>query len=192
MANQRPIGLKDIHIALITSDSDGVETVYAAPIKIAGAIAAKITKNTNEEVLYSDDSVEDTLTNFDSIDIEVEVSALDMASRAKIQGSKYVKGALAESKGDIPPDLALGFRAKKGNGKYRYVWLLKGKFKPVDDEYATSEDKAKPQTAKLKGKFVSRLFDGNHQLIADEDSVGIEAGLIAGWFTAVPDVPGAI
>lgn len=191
MSTQRTVGLKDIHIALITSDENGVKTVYGTPENISGAINAKITKNISEDVLFSDDSVEDTLTTFESIDVEIEASALTMAIRAKIQGSKYAKGTIIESKDDLSPDLALGFRAKKGNGKYRYIWLLKGKFQSVSDEYATSEDKAKPQTAKFKGKFVARLYDGNYQIISDEDNTGVEATMISGWFTGVPDVPSA-
>jgi len=63
--------------------------------------------------------------------------------------ASVVKGVLIESKDDLPPTIALGFKSKKNNGKYRYVWLLKGKFELVTDEYDTEAEKPKAQSAKL-------------------------------------------
>jgi len=100
-----------------------------------------------------------------------------------------VTGVLIESKQDLAPTVALGFKSKKHNGKYRFVWLLKGKFELAADEYDTEADKPAPKTAKLKGTFYSRDFDGNFRFIADEDEVGIDPLIISGWFTAVPAEP---
>lgn len=59
------------------------------------------------------------------------INQFSLTSRAKLQGDKVVEGVL------IAPTLALGFKSKKNNGKYRYVWLLKGKFELTADEYDT-------------------------------------------------------
>ncbi len=184
----RQIGLRDIHIAIVTSD-DSTATVYDTPIKLERAISAKISPKSNTDNIYSDDSVEDIITAFEGVDVEIEVNQLSLESRAKLQGAKVVKGVLIENKDDIAPTLALGFKSKKNNKKYRYVWLLKGKFELATDEYDTEAEKPKPQSAKLKGKFYPRDFDGNYRFIADEDVVGVDASIISGWFTAVPDEP---
>ncbi|MEG1256412.1 hypothetical protein [Clostridium sp.] len=55
--------------------------------------------------------------------------------------------------------------------------------------YDTEAEKPKAQSAKLKGKFYSRDFDGNYGFIADEDMEGVDAAIIGGWFTAVPSEP---
>lgn len=96
---------------------------------------------------------------------------------------------LIENKDDIPPTIALGFKSKKTNGKFRYVWLLKGKFELSSDEYDTEAEKPNPKSAKLSGKFYARDFDGNYRFIVDEDGTGVDASIVSGWFTEVPDEP---
>lgn len=184
----RQIGLRDIHIALLTKDDDTGAT-YDTPIKLERAISAKISPKLNSDNIYSDDSMEDIITCFESVDVEIEVNQLLLESRAKLQGAKVVKGVLIENKDNLAPTLALGFKSKKNNGKYRYVWLLKGKFELVTDEYETEAEKPKAQSAKLKGTFYSREFDSNYRFIADEDAQGVDSTIISGWFTAVPAEP---
>ena len=66
---------------------------------------------------------------------------------------------------------------------------MKGKFELASDEYDTEAEKPKVQSAKLKGEFFSRDFDGNYRFIADEDATGVDNTIISSWFTAVPDEP---
>lgn len=123
----RQIGLKDIYIVILKTDTASA-TTYDPPIKLERAISAKLSPKSNSENIYSDDSVEDIITAFEGIDVEIEVNQLSLTSRAKLQGAKVVKGVLVENKDDIAPTIALGFKSKKNNGKFRYVWLLKEKF----------------------------------------------------------------
>ena len=187
----RQIGLRDIYVATVTLDDDTAAT-YEAPSKLERAISAKITPKTSSENIYSDDSVEDVILAFEGVDVEIEVNQLTLSSRAKLQGAKVVDGVLIENKNDLAPTIALGFRSKKSNGKFRYVWLLKGKFELTSDEYDTEAEKPSPKSAKLKGSFYAREYDGNFRFIADEDETGIDPAIIAAWFTAVPDEPVAV
>lgn len=187
----RQIGLKDIHIAMLKTD-DNEATTYDAPIKLERAISAKLSPKSNSDNIYSDDAVEDIITAFEGLDVEIEVNQLSLESRAKLQGAKVAKGVLIENKDDIAPTIALGFKSKKNNGKYRYVWLLKGKFELATDEYDTEAEKPKAQSAKLKGKFYPREADGNYRFIADEDMEEVDKSIISGWFTHVPDEPVSI
>jgi phi13 family phage major tail protein len=184
----RQIGLRDIHIAILTQD-DNTGVAYDTPIKLERAISAKLTPKLSSENIYSDDTVEDVITAFEGVDVEIEVNQLSLESRAKLQGAKVVKGVLIESKEDIPPTLALGFKSKKNNGKYRYVWLLEGKFELTADEYDTETEKPQPKSAKLNGTFFARDYDGNYRFIADEDTTNIDETIISSWFTAVPEEP---
>lgn len=184
----RQMGLKDIHVAIVTKDT--VEgTTYDVPEKLERAISAKVTPKANTENIYSDDAVEDIVSAFEGMDVEIEVNQLTIKSRAKLQGAKVVKGVLIENKNDIPPTIALGFKSKKTNGKYRYVWLLKGKFELGTDEYDTEGEKPDPKSAKLSGKFYPRDSDGNYRFIVDEEGEGADKTIIDGWFTAVPQEP---
>ena len=96
------------------------------------------------KIYILDDSVEDVIAVFEGVDVENEVNQLSLASRAKV-----IKGVLIENKNYIPPTIALGFKSKKPNGKYRYLWLLKDKFELSSDEYDTEVEKLNPKSSKL-------------------------------------------
>ena len=184
----KQIGLRDFHIALLTKD-DKTAATYETPEKLERAIMAKITPKVSTSKEYSDDNLEEIIDIFDCVDVEIELNQLSLASRAKLQGAKLVKGALKETKNDIAPYLAMGFRSKKKNGTYRYVWLYKGKFELTSDEYETTKDKVKAQNSKLKGTFFARDYDEAYRLIMDEDETGVDAVTLEAWFTAVQDQP---
>lgn len=184
----RQVGLRDIHVAVLQTDSSSAVT-YGTPAKLERAINAKLSPKSNSENIYSDDTVEDIITAFEGIDVEIEVNQLSLTSRALLQGASVVNGVLIENKDDIAPTIALGFKSKKANGKFRFVWLLKGKFELATDDFDTESEKPKAQSAKIKGKFYSRDFDGNYRFIADEDAEDIDEALITAWFTEVPDEP---
>lgn len=187
----RQVGLRDIYVAELLTDTSGITgaTTYETPVKLERAIGAKLSPKSNSDNIYSDDAVEDIITAFEGVDVEIEVNQLSLTSRAMLQGAKVVKGVLIENKDDMPPTIALGFKSKKNTGKYRYVWLLKGKFELSNDDYDTEAEKPKAQSAKLKGKFYSRDSDGNYRFIADEDAQGVDQTIITAWFTDVPDEP---
>lgn len=182
----RIIGLKDLYIATLKTDvaTGTPATTYDTPIKLERAISAKITPKINTESVYSDDCLEETLSSFDSIDVEIGVNQLSIESRALLQGITQHNGEIAEGSEDIAPYLALGFKSLKSNGKYMYVWLLKGKFELAEDEYDTKADKISSKTPSLKGTFGPRLSDNKYRIIADEEKA--QAARITAWFTAVP------
>ena len=183
----RQIGLENLTVAVVEEDkTTGIK--YATPIKLERSIKAKISPKTSSEKLYSDDSVEEILNNFDSCDVEIEINQLQLKTRSLIQGAKIVNGILVENKDDIAPELALGFRSKKSNGKYRYVWLLKGKFEITEDEYETIGEKPTAQSNSISGSFYGRNSDGNWRIMEDEDSEGADMERLANWFKAVPEI----
>ena len=187
----RQIGLKDVHVALITSDGAG-GTVYEKPIKISRAITAKITPSVNTETLYSDDGVEDELTAFAGCEVEIEQNALTLEHRALILGKKYSNGELVENSGDKAPKLALLFRSEKSNSTkakpvYRYCVLYKGAFNEIEDEYETKGEKPNSKTTKIKGKFYDRESDGNWRMMLDTDAEGVDTSKLDAFFTSVQE-----
>ena len=181
-------GLKDIHIAMLLTDTEAGAT-YEVPKKLERSIKASLKPKASQVKNYSDDSVEEVINSFDSVDVEIEVNTLSIESRAILQGAKLVKGVLLEKASDIAPTVALGFKAKKSNGKYMYVWLYKGTFELCEDTYETEEEKVKTQTAKLKATFYAREFDEAYKLIADEDATGYLPATGTEWFTKVAEQP---
>lgn len=185
---KRIAGFSNPHIALLVADSAEAIT-YAKPEKLARGVKATVDPKTSSDKTYSDDVVEDIFNDFESIDVGLDINTLSNADRAKIQGSTIVKGMILDSKNDEAPFLALGFKALKTNGKYRYVWLLKGKFALASDDYETQKEKRDPKTQSLKSEFVPREKDGYWRFMVDEDDEGVDAETITNWFTEVPTVP---
>lgn len=176
-------GLKDIHFALLeTDDKSGVS--YGAIEEILGAINAKINPNVNTQELYADDQLWESISALGKIEVEIETADLPLKTRAKVLGNKYENGVLIESKDDVPPYLALGFKSLRKGGKYRYVWLLKGVAQPMGEDFTTKKDNVEHKTPVIKFTFMPRTFDGEWKRTADEDAVEFTSATT--WFDKVP------
>ncbi|MCM3761035.1 phage tail protein [Alkalihalobacillus oceani] len=177
------VGLNDLHFAILTEDSKETLT-YEATREMIGAINATINPTVNTQEVYADDQLWESISALGKIDVEVETADLPLPVRAKILGNKIEEGVLVENKTDIPPHVALGFKSLKSNGKYRYVWLLKGVAQPMAEDYSTKKDNVEPKTPKVTFTFMARIHDGEWKRTADEDSedfLGAET-----WFDKVP------
>lgn len=178
------VGLNSLYYAILTSDAPSGVT-YNNPVAIAGAINAKISPKSNTETLYCDDGPDETVTSLGEIDVEFEAKDIDLNTQAAILGHSVTGGVLTKKSTDTAPYVALGFKSKKSNGSYRYVWLYKGKFALQEQDFQTQEDKPKFQTPKIKGTFIKRSFDDAWQKLGDEDHPDWSASTGANWFTAV-------
>jgi phi13 family phage major tail protein len=176
------VGLRDLHYALLTKD-DTTGVTYETPMHMAGAILAKITAKSNTETLYADDGPAETAVALGEIEVELETKDLSLSDQAALLGHTLENGVLLRSAHDLPPYVALGFRSRKSNGKYRYVWIYKGRFELPEQEFKTQEDKPEFQTPKIKATFIKREFDDLWQAMGDEDETGFTAG--ATWFHEV-------
>lgn len=187
----RTKSFRDIYVAPVTQND---ATAYAAgtPVKLARAISGKVSDKFSVEKIYSDDGVEDTVETYEGTDVEFEVNSLAPQDKAMLFGHLYKNGWLVKNKDDKAPEVAVGYRAKKLNGKYEFVWLYVGTFgQGYDDNYQTQEDKVTTQTATLKGSFYERTCDGNFETQVDESNLLTEhtdaAAAIKNWFGKVQE-----
>lgn len=174
--------LRNIHYALLTSDTaEGVS--YEKPEPLVGAISASISPTTNQEKLWADDGVFDIASQLGDITLELELAALPMKAQAILLGHKYEKGVMVQNASDEAPYVAIGFMSQPQPNQFRCVWLYKGKFQLVEDEYSTSNDSPAWRQPKLTGTFVQRDYDGNWQISADTSDpefTGVDS-----WFNEV-------
>ncbi len=153
---KRNCGLKDIYIAEVTENSTSNYTV-GTPTKLARALSAKITDKFESETLTSDDSVEDVIEDYVNSEIEISINTLSNEDYAKLYDTLYKNGYLLKSSNDKAKEIALGFRSKRTDGTYDFVWYYCGKFNErPDEEFETKGDKISTQTASLKGIFYAR------------------------------------
>ena len=193
IVRSRTVSFRDIHIAKVTTNT---ETEYTAetPSKLARAITGKISDEFETEKIYSDDSVEDVNMSYKGTSVELEVNSLAPQDKSQVFGHLYEKGFLIKTKDDKAPELALGWRAKKLNGKYEFKWLYCGRFgQGFEDNYETEGETKTTQTATLKGDFYARQMDGRYECSVDESNLLAEhteaATAIKDWFSKVQEKP---
>lgn len=195
----RYCGLRDVYVAKVTqNDTEGYTA--GTPVKMARAIKAKISDKFTSEKLYSDDGVEGMLQAYEGTDVELEVNTLAAADRAAFFGQAYLNGFLLKSAEDEAPEVAMGYRVRRLNGKFDFVWMYCGRFAQGNEEnYETEAASKTAQTNTVKGEFYQRekmdKVDGKdvhlYEVRVDESNLATEdtgaAAAIKAWFGKVQE-----
>ncbi|MCI0552556.1 MAG: Ig-like domain-containing protein [Anaerolineae bacterium] len=149
MTTKSFIGVDQIYYALVTQD-DVSAYAAAAPVAFAPAMNIAQTPKSNSKVQYADNQPFDKMSSEGETELDVEITGISPQVLATILGRVYdaATGRLFDN-GGTPPDIALGFRAKKRGGFYRYYWFLKGSFNSPSEEQATETDTPDPKSTKL-------------------------------------------
>lgn len=179
------VGLRDVYTADVIEDANGLET-FGAPKKLAKAISAKLEVALAEGVLYADDAVVEQISAFSSVKLTLETADIASADMADLLGATLdaTSNVVYSGKDDTPKYKAIGFRAKKADGQFRYIWLYKGKFSMPSEEFATKGEKVEFKTPTIEGTF--QILNKNGMWKADltalpTDKVALE------WFTKVQE-----
>lgn len=191
IVRSRTASFRDLYVARIINNTDKLYKTET-PVKLARAIKGKVSDKFSSEKLYSDDTVEEVMEHYEGTDVEFEVNSLAPQDKALLFNHLYENGFLVKNKDDKAPEVAVGYRAKKLNGKYEFAWLYAGTFgQGYDDEYETTADKTTTKTATLKGNFYERAIDGNYYISVDESNLLEEhtdaAEAIKDWFAKVQE-----
>lgn len=178
------IGLKDLVYATIKEGEDGKIT-YGTPKKLAEVMNADLSVTTAEGTLYADDAVSESVKEFVKGAIKLGIKELATEDTATLLGQgvdddKVVYG----SDKDEPPYVAIGFRAKKTGGRYRYIWLYKVKFKIPNETFKTKGEAIEFNTPEIEGEFFKRA-DGRWKA----DFTGLETSEVAKNFLAAVREP---
>lgn len=189
------IGLDQLYYSKITEDSEGIET-YGTPTKLAKAIKADLTVELAEAILYADDSIASTIKEFKSGKLALDVDDIGAEKAQDLTGATIDdQGVLVSTGEDSGFYVAVGFRARKANNKYRYFWLYRVKFGIPATNLETKGDGIKFATPSIEGTVMRRNKEdarGHHPWKAEvsEDNAGIGPNVISGWFNYVyePDM----
>ena len=184
------IGLDKLFYAKITEDKDGNET-YAAPVQLAKAMTADLSVELAEATLYADDGASEIVKEFKSGTLSLGVDDLGGSVASDLTGavidSNGVVISTAEDGGD---PVAVGFRAKKSNGKYRYFWLYRVKFGIPATALATKGDSITFSTPTIEGTILrrNRVDAANKHPWKAEVTEGdktVKAETITNWYKEV-------
>jgi len=184
------IGLDRLYYAKITENENGEET-YDMPVPLAKAITAELSVELAEATLYADDGAAEVVKEFQSGTLtlgvaDIGVDAAEVLTGATLDDNKV----LISTSEDGGAPVAIGFRAKKANGKYRYFWLYRVKFGIPATNLQTKGDSITFSTPTIEGTVMRRNKpdgQGKHPWKAEvsEDDPGVSPETITGWYTEV-------
>jgi len=185
------IGLDKLYYAVITEDANGNET-YGSPQVLAKAMTANITVNVDEATLYADDGAAENVKEFKDGTITLGVDNIGTQTAADLCGVTVDdNGVVTSTDNDAQKYVAVGFRAKKANKKYRYFWLYRVLFKAPGIELNTKGDSISFSTPTIEGTFYRRnkVITGtdNHPYKSEvtEGDPGVSSTVITNWFNSV-------
>lgn len=132
-------GVDNLVAAEVTNDGEAYET--GEVFSVAPVAEISKTTETGSETKYYDNLPALVINSEGSDEIELTVALPDLATYAKLVGKEIdtATGAMIDGERD-PKYYALGYRFKKTDGTYRYVWRLKGMFGIPDETSATEDD----------------------------------------------------
>lgn len=184
------IGLDMLHYSKITEDADGNES-YGTPQKLAKAMSADLSVELAEATLYADDGASEIVKEFKSGTLSLGVDDIGATVASDLTGATIDKNGVVISTGEDGGDpVAVGFRAKKSNGKYKYFWLYKVKFGIPATALATKGDSITFSTPTIEGTILRRnkVDDAKkHPWKAEvtEGDTSVTEDTIANWYKSV-------
>lgn len=184
------IGLDKLYYAKITEDDAGEET-YGTPTQLAKAMTADLSVELNEATLYADDGAAEIVKEFKSGTLSLGVDDIGNTVASDLTGATIdANKVVVSASEDGGEPVAVGFRAKKSNGKYRYYWLYRVKFGIPATNLATKGDSITFSTPTIEGTILRRnkadAF-GKHPWKAEvtEGDAGVTASVITDWYKQV-------
>ncbi len=184
------IGLDKLYYAKITEDASGMET-YDTPVQLAKAITAELSVELAEAILYADDGASEIVKEFKTGTLSLGVDDIGSQAASDLTGAVIdTNKVLISSSEDGGLPVAIGFRAKKSNGNYRYFWLYRVKFGIPATNLETKGDSITFSTPTIEGTIMRRNkadAEGRHPWKAEvtEGDEGVAPEVITGWYISV-------
>jgi phi13 family phage major tail protein len=144
-----------------------------------------------EATLYADDGASEVVKDFKSGKLTLGVDDIGITAAQDLTGAAADDNGVLISAGEnIAPPAAIGFRALRANGKYRYFWLYRVIFGIPATNLQTKGDSITFSTPSIEGTVMRRNkpdTKGTHPWKAEvyEGAAGVTSETITGWFGQV-------
>lgn len=184
------IGLDKLYYAKITDSGNGEES-YGKPTQLAKAMTADLSVELAEATLYADDGAAEIVKEFKSGKLTLGVDDIGAAVASDLTGATIdANGVIVSASEDGGSPVAIGFRAKKANGKYKYFWLYRVKFGIPAANLATKGDSITFSTPTIEGTILRRNkadSRGKHPWKAEvtEGDTTVAEETIVNWYNEV-------
>ena len=179
-----------LYFAPITEDENGEET-YGTPAKLAKAMTADLSVELAEATLYADDGASEIVKEFKSGTLSLGIDDIGNSIASVLTGATIdSNNVVISASEDGGNPVAIGFRAKKSNGKYRYFWLYRVKFGIPSTSLATKGDSITFSTPTIEGTVLRRNKpdgSGKHPWKAEvtEGEKNVPTSVVTEWYKNV-------
>jgi phi13 family phage major tail protein len=193
-----------VYAIMTTEDTAEAAPVYGIVTAAPGVMSININPNASLATAFYDDGPGESASTLGNIEVEIQKNTLTTQNKADLLGHTIDdNGGIAYADDDVPPFVAIGFRTLKSNGKYRYVWLYKGRFADPEDNNETKADSINFQSDTINGQFVKLqhpvVIGGKSKRLwkyeIDADNAEADSTTMESWFDDVtfpavtPEVP---
>lgn len=180
------IGLRDLFYAMIKFDKDGNET-WDAVKKLAKAVKADLSVDVAEATLYADDGAAESANEFGGGTLSLETDDIKPDVLADLTGAHITEDGEVISYGeDTGGYCAVGFRAKKADGTYRCMWLLKVKFGAPSESYETKKQSIDFKTPTIEGTIMQTTKADKNEKHPWKRMKDLDVEKVADYFKTVP------
>ena len=158
---------------------------------MAKAMSAELSVELAEATLYADDGAAEIVKEFQSGTLTLGVDDIGASVASDLTGAVIDEnGVVISTSEDGGAPVAVGFRAKKSNGKYKYYWLYRVKFGIPSTNLTTKGDSIEFSTPTIEGTILRRNKvdgKGKHPWKAEvtEGDTSVSAETITGWYEEV-------
>lgn len=119
----------------------------------------------------------------------LDITKIPSCVAARIQGHEVVEGVVIDNANDEAPYIAVGYMLDSTGGEAEYVWLLKGKAKPINDSVQQRTTTLNYSTQTLNVDFIPRIFDNRLRFYADTTHEDFTDEQAEKWFATPPIAP---
>ena len=172
-------------------EDDAGDETYGTPVQLAKAMNADLSVELAEATLYADDGASEIVKEFKNGTLSLGVDDIGASVASDLTGATIdANGVVVSASEDGGEPVAVGFRAKKSNGKYKYYWLYRVKFGIPATNLATKGDSITFSTPTIEGTILRRNKvdgKGKHPWKAEvtEGDAAVTSDIITNWYTEV-------
>ena len=182
------INVKNPVYCKLTSDSlSGVS--YGSVTSLGEAMQIQMTAVSSSGQLYGDGSIVDSSSKLSGLTVVFDATKLPIEVKADIYNYTYTNGVAQVKAGEQANYIALGYEVEQTTGDSEYVWLLKGRPQPLNENVQQSEGNITYSTDQMTIDFVRRIYDDMLEYYADAANADFTAAQAAAWFTTGPTSP---
>lgn len=182
------INIKKPVYAIITSDTkEGTE--YGPVGSLGEGQNIVITPSVASGTLYGDGAQQDAESRLTGLTVALDTTKVPMEAKVEIYKLSEKDGVIMEEAGGSAEYIAFGYETEQTDKMSEYVWLLKGKPRPMNETRQQSDTQVKYSTDKMEIDFVRRKSDNMLRYFAEVGTLGFTEEQASQWFQNGPTEP---